>query len=62
MAWKAMLLGAKMVTSGVVSTVFASLAAVRAPVIEVKFAATAVVEILAGGVKKRSITWTMPLL
>lgn len=59
-AWKAALLGAKMVTSLRPSTVPARSAAVRAPTIDVRFAATAVVETLGGRVKTWSMMWTTP--
>jgi len=55
MAWNAALEGAKTVTSLRESTAPTSLAAVRAPAREVRFAATAVVLMLGGRVRTESM-------
>jgi hypothetical protein len=59
-AWKASLLGAKMVTSERPLTASTRSAAVRAPASEVRFAAMAVVETFGGRVRTVSMTWTTP--
>jgi hypothetical protein len=56
MLWKASLIGAKMVRSGVESTASMRLVALRAPRRAVRFAADAVAETFSGSVRTRSMT------
>lgn len=60
MFWKAWLVGAKTVTSGVVLTVSTRLAETRAPRTEVRPAAVAVSETELGMVRTVSIMWITP--
>lgn len=62
MAWKASLLGAKMVRSDVSSTMSARDNVVRAPTMAVRLKASAVSATSCGGSRTVSITWMMPLL
>ena len=62
MAWKALLLGAKMVRSDVESTVSARFSVVRAPTRAVRLNSVAVSAMSSGGERTVSIMWIMPLL
>lgn len=59
--WKAALLGMKQVRSGVLSSAWVRLVFWIAPTAEVRLRATPVAEMFCGRVRKRSITWIVPL-